>query len=67
VLRTVVQQPAADPRVREAIGRRFAGRTPDSWFEWNIGRSRAHDAIVSSGITQPDAGQTNSLCLMKWD
>ena len=67
VLRAVVQQPAADPRVREAIGRRFAGRTADAWYEWNVGRSRAHDAIVSSGIVQPAAGQTTSLCLMKWD
>ena len=67
VLRAVVRQPAADPRVREAIGRRFAGREADSWYEWNVGRSRAHDAIVSSGIVPPDAGQTKSLCLMKWD
>jgi Domain of unknown function (DUF4173) len=67
VLRAVVHQPAADPRVRDAIGRRFAGRKADAWYEWNVGRSRAHDAIVSSGIVQPAAGNTTSLCLMKWD
>ena len=67
VLRAAEHQPASASRVRAAIGRRFAGRPADSWYEWNAGRSRARDAIVSSGIAQPAAGNTTSLCLAKWD
>jgi hypothetical protein len=50
----------------EAVAKRFAGRTPDAWYEWNLGRSRAERAIASAGIV-PIAPAQSSVCNLEWD
>jgi hypothetical protein len=50
----------------EAVGKRFASRTPDAWYEWNLGRSRAERAIVSAGIA-PVPDTQSSACHLQWD
>ena len=53
--------------MRDAVGWRFAGRLDDSWYEWNAGRSRARQAIASSGIVEPTRDRSFNPCQRKWD
>jgi hypothetical protein len=50
----------------EAVAKRFAGRTPDAWYEWNLGRSRAERAIANAGIAPVPNTQSN-VCQLQWD
>jgi hypothetical protein len=51
---------------REAIGQRFGGMPRDSWYEWNVGRSRAFNAMVTGRIVPPPHGDSPSLCRSEW-
>jgi hypothetical protein len=51
---------------REAVADRFARRATDSWYEWNLGRSRAQRAIVSAGIVAPVETRSPSVCQVEW-
>jgi hypothetical protein len=52
---------------RDAIGERFAGKLDDSWYEWNVGRSRARHAIAASGIVAPPKDRSPRVCSRDWD
>jgi hypothetical protein len=52
-------------RARVVIGDRFAGKLSDSWYEWNVGRSRARKAIDQAAIT-PRSERSGGLCLREW-
>ena len=54
------------PLAREAIGERFAGRLQDSWYEWNVGRSSAQQAIATSGIVAISPARSGSVCRREW-
>ena len=51
---------------REVVRQRFAGRLDDAWYEWNVGRSRAREAITQSGIAPPPGDRSFVLCHRKW-
>jgi hypothetical protein len=51
---------------REVVGQRFAGRLNDSWYEWNVGRSRARNAIAQSAIVAPPGNRSFVLCHREW-
>jgi hypothetical protein len=54
------------PLARSAIGERFAGRLEDSWYEWNVGRSSAQNAITTSGIVATSPDEAGRVCRRAW-
>ena len=50
-----------------AIGERFASRLDDEWYEWNVGRSRAREAITAAGIVGPGRDVSAGACSHGWD
>lgn len=51
--------------VRDAIGQRFGSMPRDSWYEWNVGRSRAFKAMVSGRIVPPPDSSAR-VCRSEW-
>jgi uncharacterized protein DUF4153 len=50
---------------REAIGQRFGRMPRDSWYEWNVGRSRAFNVMVSGRIVPPPDPSAR-VCRSEW-
>jgi two-component system sensor histidine kinase BaeS len=50
---------------RDAIGQRFGRMPRDSWYEWNVGRSRAFNVMVTGRIVPPP-DHSAGVCKAEW-